>query len=175
MYVYEMYSVHTEPAAWQVTRTHVAVVVAVLAAAAGAYVLMRRRRDDGITVTPLRRVCHANGSACTWAPAWPGARAFVSDEVPQASVAAARPHIAEIAKREGAAYVTGITAVSGSPDGRAFDVTYAPALGRKAVSVRVASAKAATAATQAAPTSAADPVPATLDTGTFANFSMVSY
>jgi len=174
MYVYQMYSV--EPAAPTVTRTHIAVVVAVLAAAAGAYVLMRRRRDDGtLKVTPLRRVCHANGTACTWAPAWPGARAFVSDEVAPTTVAAARPHIAEIAKREGSAYVTGITAVPGSPDGRAFDVTYAPALGRKAVSVRVSSARAATAATQAAPTSSGDPVPATLDTGTFANFSMVSY
>jgi hypothetical protein len=174
MYVYEMYSVQPA-AAPQITRTHVAVVVAVLAAAAGAYVLHRRRRDDGIRVTPLRRVCHANGTACTWAPAWPGARAFVSDDVAPRTVAAARPYIAEIAKREGSAYVTGITAVPGSPDGRAFDVTYAPALGRKAVSVRVASARAATAATQAAPTSAADPAPATLDTGTFANFSMVSY
>jgi hypothetical protein len=147
------------------------VVVAALAAAAGWYAYARRRAAGArLRVTPLDSVVHADavGMSGTWVPAWQGSQAFVSDTVAPATAAAARKHLARVLESSPRAYVSGVTRIGDD----AFEITYAPALGRRAASVRVSPA---TASATPRATSAAVPVPATLTTGTFANFSMVSY
>lgn len=148
------------------------VVLALAAAAAGAWFLHARRRTAGarLRLAPLESIVHADavGISGTWAPAWAGSQAFVSDAVAPATALAARKAIARVLESSPRAYVSGVTRISDD----AFDITYAPALGRRPASVRVSPE---TASATPAATSAAVPVPATLTTGTFANFSMVSY
>lgn len=148
----------------------VALVALAAAAAAWSYYARRRAAAAGLRLTPLDHLAHVDavGISGTWAPAWAGSAAFVSDGVPPPTALAARKAIARVLESTSRAYVSGVTALGGG----AFDITYAPALGRRPASVRV-SPETASATPRA--TSAAVPVPSTLDTGTFANFSMVSY
>jgi hypothetical protein len=174
MYGYYGYTREYTPAGdIQGTRWWLAVVVVVLAAAAGwGWWTYARRRAAGarLRVTPLDSVVHADavGISGTWVPAWQGSQAYVADTVRLETTAAARAHIAKVLESTPRAYVSGVSRISDD----AFEITYAPALGRRAASVRV-SPETASATPRA--TSAAVPVPETLTTGTFANFSMVSY
>lgn len=171
MYVYEYGYTSVAPGPRQ-SSTRWVVWALVLAAAAAGALWWRREAARGreLRVTPLDSVVHteAAGISGTWTPAWAGATAYVSDAVEPRVAVAARRALNQVVARAPRAYVSGITRVSDD----AFDITYAPALGRTPMSVRVSPA---TAAATPAATSPGLPVPATLDTGTFANFSMVSY